>query len=54
MSSNMTKLLVYNNFDVDSMNNYIHCNNDVLNVDITAEELFKAAKGLKNKKIMWF
>jgi hypothetical protein len=32
------------------MNNYIHCNNDVLNVDITAEELFKAAKGLKNKK----
>jgi hypothetical protein len=43
-----------NNFEVDSMNNYIHCNNDVLNVDITADELFKAAKGLKNKKIMWF
>ena len=39
-----------NNFEVDSMNNYIHCNNDVLNVDITAEELFKAVKGLKNKK----
>jgi hypothetical protein len=32
------------------MNNYIHCNNDVLNVDITVEELFKAVKGLKNKK----
>ena len=39
-----------NNFEVDLMNNYIHCNNDVLNVDITAEELFKAVKGLKNKK----
>ena len=43
-----------NNFEVDSMNNYIHCNNDVLNVDITVEELFKAVRGLKNKKIMWF
>jgi hypothetical protein len=43
-----------NNFEVDSINNYIHCNNDVLNVDITAEELFKAVKGLKNKKSLLF
>jgi hypothetical protein len=34
------------------MNYYIHCNNDGLNVDITAEELFKVVRGLKNKKIM--
>jgi hypothetical protein len=39
-----------NNFEVDSMNYYIHCNNDGLNVDITAEELFKVVKGLKNKQ----
>ena len=51
---NLMNVRYDNNFEVDSMNNYIHCNNDVLNVDITAEELFKAAKGLKNKKIMWF
>lgn len=51
---NLMNVRYDNNFEVDSMNNYIHCNNDVLNVDMTAEELFKAAKGLKNKKIMWF
>lgn len=39
-----------NNFEVDSMNNYINCNNDVLNADIIAEELFNAVKDLKNKK----
>ena len=47
---NLMNVRYDNNFEVDSINNYIHCNNDVLNVDITAEKLFKAAKGLKNKK----
>jgi hypothetical protein len=51
---NLMNVRYDNNFEVDSMNNYIQCNNDVLNVDITAEELFKAAKGLKNKKSCGF
>ena len=51
---NLMNVRYDNNFEMDSTNKYIHCNNDVLNVDITAEELFKAVKGLKNKKSMWF
>jgi hypothetical protein len=30
---------------------YLHCNNDQLNSDITAEEMMKAVKYLKNKKV---
>lgn len=47
---NLMNVRYDNNFEVDSMNNYINCNNDVLNADIIAEELFNAVKGLKNKK----
>ena len=29
---------------------FVHCNNEILNADITAEKLLKAVKSLKNKK----
>jgi hypothetical protein len=39
-----------NNFVVDGECKFVHCNNEILNADITAEELLKAVKSLKNKK----
>jgi hypothetical protein len=38
------------NYSVDDFCKYLHCNNDQLNSDITAEEMMKAVKHLKNKK----
>lgn len=39
-----------NNFVVDGECKFVHCNNEILNADITAEVLLKAVKSLKNKK----
>jgi hypothetical protein len=39
-----------NNFVVDGECKFVDCNNEILNADITAEELLKAVKSLKNKK----
>ena len=39
-----------NNFVVDGECKFVHCNNEILNADITAEKLLKAVKSLKNKK----
>jgi hypothetical protein len=38
------------NYSVNDVFKYLHCNNDQLNSDITAEEMMKAVKHLKNKK----
>ena len=38
------------NYSVNDFCKYLHCNNDQLNSDITAEEMMKAVKHLKNKK----
>ena len=38
------------NYSVNAFCKYLHCNNDQLNSDITAEEMMKAVKHLKNKK----
>jgi hypothetical protein len=39
-----------NNFVIDGECKFVHCNNEILNADMTAEELLKAVKSLKNKK----
>jgi hypothetical protein len=39
-----------NNFVVDGECKFVHCNNEILNADITAEVLLKAVKSLKNKR----
>jgi hypothetical protein len=38
------------NYSVNDVFKYLHCNNDQLNSDITAEEMMKAVKYLENKK----
>jgi hypothetical protein len=39
------------NYSVSDFCKYLHCNNDQLNSDIKAEEMMKAVKHLKNKKV---
>ena len=43
-----------NNFNVTNICKYVDSNLDELNADITAEEVIKAVKSLKIKKILWF
>ena len=43
-----------NNFNDTNICKYVDSNSNELNADITAEEVIKAVKSLKIKKILWF